>query len=266
MKNFLKYAQYYNVLYKEKDYKKEVDYVSHLIKCYAGNNKKTLLDIGCGTGRHAIEFTNKGYETAGIDKSAEMIKIARTTAEAKEKKIKFYLCDSARFNLNRKFDIVVSLFHVMSYQTTNELVLNTIKNAYRHLNNNGMFIFDFWYGPAVIIQKPSVRIKEFNDKEVLIKRTAVPKMNFNDNTVDICYKIEIRNKKNNSIKVFTEHHIMRYFFLPELYLMLETAGFRVVKCLKWMSLKESVSQNSWNGVIIAKKITFSNNHQRFSVV
>lgn len=253
MKNFLKYAQYYNILYKEKDYKKEIDYVNNLIKRYAGNNRKSLLDIGCGTGRHTMGFTDKGWEAAGIDKSAEMIKIARTTAGAKQNKTKFYVCDSARFNLNRKFDIIVSLFHVMSYQTTNNLILNTIKNAYKHLNDNGLFIFDFWYGPAVLIQKPSLRIKEINDNEVFIKRSAVPKMNFNDNTVDICYKIELKDKKNNSRKAFTEHHIMRYFFLPELYLMLETSGFRIVKCLKWMSLKETVSLDSWNGVIITKK-------------
>ncbi len=253
MKNFLKYAQYYNILYKEKDYKKEIDYVNNLIKRYASNNKKSLLDIGCGTGRHTMGFTDKGWEAAGIDKSAEMIKIARTTAQANQNKTKFYVCDSTRFNLNRKFDIAVSLFHVMSYQTTNELVFNTIKNAYRQLNNNGLFIFDFWYGPAVIIQKPALRIKKFNDKEVLIKRTAIPKINFNNNTVDICYKIEIKDKRNNLKKAFTEHHIMRYFFLPELYLMLETAGFKVVKCLKWMSLKETARPDYWSGVIVAKK-------------
>ena len=252
MKNFFKYAQYYNILYKEKDYKKEVVYVDRLIRRYSAKRNKTLLDIGCGTGNHDFWFLTKGYKVAGIDKSSEMISIARNQKLPKTR-MQFYVADARSFALKRKFDIAVLLFHVMSYLTTNEAVMGSLKNIHKHLIKDGLFIFDFWYGPAVLTQGPSLIVKNLMEGENYIKRTATPKINFNDNLVDIHYKIEVKNKRSILKKAFSERHVMRYFFLPELYLMLEVAGFKVLNCLKWMSFEKGVSENSWSGVIIAKK-------------
>lgn len=252
MKNFIQYAQYYNILYKEKDYKKEVDYVDRLIRQYSAKHNKTLLDIGCGTGNHDLWFSKKGYKVVGIDKSSEMISIAKNQKLPKPR-MQFYTANACSFALKRKFDIAISLFHVMSYLTTNEVVINSLRNIYKHLKKNGLFIFDFWYGPAVLTQKPSLIVKKLMENETFIKRTAIPKINFNDNIVDIHYQIEIKNRINNLKKAFTERHVMRYFFLPELYLMLEMTGFKALNCLEWMSLEKGASEDSWSGVIIAKK-------------
>ncbi len=252
MKNFLQYAQYYNILYKEKGYQGEVDYVDRLIRQYSKKHNKTLLDIGCGTGNHDFWFSKKGYKVVGIDKSSEMISIAKNQKLPKTR-VQFYTADACSFVLKRKFDIAVSLFHVMSYLTTNEVAINSLRNVYKHLKKDGLFIFDFWYGPAVLTQGPSLIIKKLKEGESSIKRTAIPKINFNDNIVDIHYRIEIKNNRNNFKKAFTERHVMRYFFLPELYLMLEMTGFKVLNCLEWMSLEKDASESSWSGVIIAKK-------------
>lgn len=252
MKNFIQYAQYYNILYKEKDYKKEVEYVDRLTRQYSAKHNKTLLDIGCGTGNHDLWFSAKGYKVAGIDSSSRMISIAKNQ-ELPKNRIQFYTANSRSFTLRKKFDVAVSLFHVMSYLTTNEAAVNTLRNVYKHLVKDGLFIFDFWYGPAVLTQGPSLIVKNFKDGENSIKRTATPKINFNANTVDVHYRIEIKNKTNNLKKIFTERHLMRYFFLPELYLMLGMTGFKVLDRLEWMSLKKDVSESSWSGVIIAKK-------------
>jgi len=252
MKNFSQYAQYYNILYKEKDYEKEVDYVDRLIRKYSAKDNKTLLDIGCGTGNHDFWFLTKGYKVAGIDQSSEMISIAKNQKLPKTR-VQFYTANARSFVLRKKFDVAVSLFHVMSYLTTNEAAIDTLKNIYKHLIKDGLLVFDFWYGPAVLTQRPSLIVKNLIEGESFIKRTATPKINFNANIVDIHYQIEIKNKRNILKKVFTEHHLMRYLFLPELYLMLEIAGFKVLNCLKWMSLGEGVSESSWSGVIIAKK-------------
>lgn len=250
---FKKYSRYYNLLYKDKNYRNEANYVDSLIKRYSRSNKKTLLDIGCGTGRHDKHFAEKGYSVVGIDKSAEMIKIARATIAPKNSGMEFHVLDSTHFNLNRKFDIAVALFHVMSYQVSNESFLKTLKNTYRHLNNRGLFIFDFWYGPAVLTQKPSRKIKRASDGNINVKRIATPKINFDENTVDVDYRNIVLYENNGLTKAIKEKHTMRYFFLPELFLMVEIAGFNVIKCLKWMSSKEGLSEKSWSGVIIAKK-------------
>ena len=252
MKNFIKYAQYYDLLYRDKNYKEEADYVARLIERYSHKNNKTLLDIGCGTGNHDIWFAKKGYRVVGIDRASEMDSIARNRIAAGGG-LEFHLCDVSKFTLHRKFDVAVSLFHVMSYLTTNAVFIKSLQNIYKHLKRNSLFIFDFWYGPAVLTQRPSLKTKNISDGERSITRIAMPRININANTVDAHYKINIKNKKSNFRKEIVEDHILRYFFLPELYLMLELAGFKVIKCLKWMSFKEGLNENSWSGLMIARK-------------
>ena len=71
------YSQYYDLLYSDKDYEGEVDYVNTLLR-ENSNNAKTLLDMGCGTGAHAEIFCDKGYKVHGIDLSEDMLKTAET--------------------------------------------------------------------------------------------------------------------------------------------------------------------------------------------
>jgi SAM-dependent methyltransferase len=250
MNNFIKYAKYYNLFYKVKDYRKEAAYVDRLIKLFSGRHGKSLLDIGCGTGNHDFWFLKKGYQVTGIDRSPAMIDVARDKMHLLPQ-AEFYVADANRFVLKKKFDVAVSLFHVMSYLTTNDMVISSLKNIHRHLKAGGLFIFDFWYGPTVLIQKPALRIRSFHEKGVFIKRSGVPKVNFNDNTVDINYKFMIKN--NNAKNIFNERHLMRYFFLPELQLMMDKVGFKTVKAFRWLSLKEAPSENHWSGVIVARK-------------
>lgn len=253
MENFAEYAEYYNVLYRKKNYKKEVDYIGNLIRDYGWGNKKiTLLDVGCGTGNHDFWFAKKGYRVAGIDKSAKMIAIAKQRA-LKEPKVKFYLGEVSHFRLSRKFEVAVALFHVMSYITTNEAFIKSLQNIHSHLNKRGLFIFDFWYGPAVLIERPIKKTKRIFEKDTIIQRTATPKINLNDNTVDVNYKLCVFNKGRGLTKVIKEKHKMRYFFLPELDFMLKLCGFRVLRHLNRLSLRKGPAENSWSALIVAQK-------------
>ncbi len=72
------YAEYYNLLYAEKKYEEEVNYIDSLIKLYTKKSpaKGMLLGIGCGTGKHASLFAKKSYSCViGIDISEKMINI-----------------------------------------------------------------------------------------------------------------------------------------------------------------------------------------------
>ncbi len=252
MNNFVKYAQYYNLLYRDKDYRGEVDYVDGLIKRFNGKRSKKLINIGCGTGNHDILFAKKGYQVVGIDRAREMITIARKRTAIADH-VEFFVSDISKFDLHRKFDTAISLFHVMSYLTSNELLIKSLRNVSKHLKKGGLFVVDFWYGPAVLTQKPSRRIKKISEKNINITRQAVPEINFNENTVDIDYKVTVMNKNSGLSEMIKESHKMRYFFLPELDFMLNQVGFKILKSFKWLSTKDSLSPKSWSGVVIAKK-------------
>jgi len=252
MNNFVKYARYYNLLYKDKDYEGEVNYVDRLIKRFTDKRNTTLLDIGCGTGNHDILFAKKGYRVVGIDRAGEMIAIARNRMVAGDR-VEFCVSDISELILHRKFDIAISLFHVMSYLTTNELFIKSLRNISKHLKKGSLFVFDFWYGPAVLTQRPARRTKNITYESINIKRKAIPEINFNENTVDIEYKITVLNKNSGLTEIIKENHKMRYFFLPELDFMLRQSGFKIIKSFKWLSTSDALSPTSWSGVVVAKR-------------
>ena len=141
----------------------------------------------------------------------------------------------------------------MSYQITNESLYHSFKNVYTHLRKNGLFIFDFWYGPAVLSQKPTTRLKKIKYRDTIIERIATPTMQVDKNRVDIQYTIDIKDEKRKVIKRVKEIHSMRYFFLPELHFMLAEVGFKIVANLRWLSFKKELNTHNWSGVLIARK-------------
>jgi SAM-dependent methyltransferase len=245
---FSEYAEYYNLLYRDKNYKKEVDYIQTLWRKYAPKHPKSLLDIGCGTGRHDAEFSKLGCELCGVDPSPEMLKQAKKNVP----EASFIEGTAAEFNLDKTFDTVVSLFHVMSYQCSNTDLYNSFKNAFKHLNRNGLFIFDFWYGPAVLRDLPQLRTKHLENELIEAVRHTSPKMMYNENVVEVNFDLHIKNKLDNSEKNIKECHLMRYLFMPELTFMLEQVGFKILHSGKWMS-PEPLSETSWYGIVVAQK-------------
>ena len=247
------YAEYYNLLYAEKKYEEEVGYIDSLIKRYTKKSpaKGRLLDIGCGTGKHASLFLNKSYSCViGIDISEKMINEAK---KLEHNKLKFYVKDGKSFDFDLKFDVITSLFHVVSYQNTNKDISQYFSNVSNHLNNNGIFIFDFWYGPAVLTDKPSIRVKRYENKNIKLTRIAEPVIISNKNLVEVNYEILIQNKLDNGLSKLNEKHIMRYFFIPELEFLIKGNNMKIMGSFEWMTLKEP-NFNSWYVVMIAKKI------------
>jgi SAM-dependent methyltransferase len=242
------YAQFYDMLYKDKDYESESNYIISLIKKY-NPKAKSILDLGCGTGRHAELFSNKGFLVLGVDQSKYMLIEAMNR---KNNNLDFIEGDIRFLKLDKKFDVVTALFHVLSYQITNKDVESLIRTAYNHLNKDGLFIFDFWYGPAVIIQKPEVRIKELENENIKFIRVAKPMIDFSRNVVKVCYKIFVVDKKNKTFLEHEEIHPMRFFFDPELELFIENIGFKLESKFSWLKF-EQPSENDWSVVWVVRK-------------
>ena len=246
------YSEYYDLIYSDKDYNSEVKYIDDLIK-KKSRNCKTILDIGCGTGKHAELLCDKGYKVLGVDLSKDMLEIAESRRKGKEDRLAFGHSNIQELNLNKKFDVVVSLFHVMSYQNSNDELINAFEVAKKHLVDEGLFIFDFWYGPAVLTDLPMTRVKRLENDKIRVTRLAEPTINPLKNIVDVNYDIFIEDKQTKKIVEKKEIHKMRYFFDTELELVCDKVGFTVEKKLKWMS-KKNPDFDSWNVVWVVKKI------------
>ncbi|MEO8209039.1 MAG: class I SAM-dependent methyltransferase [bacterium] len=252
MKVFASYAKYYDLLYKDKDYKSEADYIEKFIKQYKPDSKK-ILDLGCGTGRHASIFAERGYNVTGVELSGYMIENAEKYLKNNDtisKNLRFVQGDIKDIKLNEKFDIVMLLFHVMSYQTKNEQIRQTLKTVKEHTKPDGVFIFDFWYGPAVLAQRPESRLKKLESKDIVIERFAKPVMHINENTVDVNYQVLISEKSDGSKSEILETHKMRYFFLPEIKLLFDFYEMKLDHIEEWMTSNE-LSEKSWSALAIA---------------
>ena len=238
MKVFDHYATYYNLFYQNKDYVEEVRYLTDLLKIHAPD-ARSLLELGCGTGAHAQHLAARGYEVLGIDLSSQMLEgaLERLTSLGPDvrSRLSFSKGDVRTFRSDKKFDAILSLFHVISYQITNEDLHAAFVSVKANLKPGGIFIFDCWYCPAVLTDRPEKRIKELENDLAYVTRRAEPMMRPQQNVVDVNYHITVKNKSDGQSNEFSETHPMRYLFIPEIEVICQSVGLKIVESQEWMT-------------------------------
>lgn len=248
---FDRYARYYDLLYRDKDYAAEATYVAGLIRARAPD-AEFILELGCGSGGHAEHFARTGFSIHGVDRSESMLERARARRdglpERSREKLSFTAGDVRTLKTGTTFDAVLALFHVMSYQTRNEDLKAVFRTAAAHLRPGGVFLFDFWYGPAVLSQRPELRIKTLADEALDVTRIAEPVLHDAENVVDVNYTALVIDKDSGRVDKIRETHRMRYLFLPEL-AELRGPEFIEAGTTAWMS-DAPPDVGTWSGVQI----------------
>jgi SAM-dependent methyltransferase len=246
-----RWSQYYDLLYRDKNYGAEARWVDGLLRAGSGR-VGTLLDLGCGTGAHAREFAQLGWQVTGVDISADMISLAcqRTPVEAG---IQYVTASAADFDLGRKFSAVVSLFHVASYQVGNGEMLAMIRNVRRHLVTDGRLAFDFWHGPGVLADPPVRRERRVENQSIRVFRTAEPTHHTEEHRIDVAYTVQIESLPDGEMRGLCEVHHLRYFFVPELVDMLQQAGF-ALECTFAGLGGAKLDDSAWYGFILARAL------------
>jgi SAM-dependent methyltransferase len=239
------YAAAYDLLYRDKDYAGEARFVDSLVRRHLPR-AKTLLDLGSGTGRHDLEFAALGYDVTGVERSDEMLAKARQSASGS---VRFEQGDVRTVRLGSQFDVVTSLFHVLSYQTSNSDMRQAMETAREHTRDGGIFIFDFWYGPAVLAERPATRIKRLEDERVSLTRFAEPVLRTGENLVEVHYELLLQEQGSEAVKRFQERHDMRYFSLPEIAWIAEEGGWQMLESGEWMTGAEP-SEKTWGVYVV----------------
>lgn len=256
MSVFGEYARYYDLLYRDKDYAGEAARVARLLRGAAAPVRR-VIELGCGTGGHAVALARMGYAVTATDVSEAMLAGAQARYagldEVLRARLGFRHMDARTGRLGEPFDAVVALFHVLSYQTTNADFAAILATAAAHLLPGSLFVFDFWYGPAVLWQRPDVRVRRLEDGELELARIAEPSLRENDNCVDVRYTLWIRDRRSAKIESVTETHAMRYFFLPELEAALAQASLQLMSSQD-MTTGEPLGVGSWSACATARKL------------
>lgn len=101
--------------------------------------------------------------------------------------------------------------------------------------------------------KPIVKVKEVEDEKNKLIRIARPVLHDKENIVDINYEVLVIDKETCIVRQINEVHRMRYFFRPELELLLSQTGFEMVDNIDCHSLGDT-DYNSWTSYFIAKAL------------
>ncbi len=258
-KNFDAYANYYKFLYRDKNYGNESKYIETLLKKQGINHGVKWLDLGCGAGGHVFEFAKLGYQVHGIDLSEAMIQVARASCKESLDSLEsnfpvFETGDIKLFKLGKKFSAITCLFHVVGYLKSYNEFISFLKGVEEHLEPGGVCLFDYWHGPGVLTDPPSIRVKKFEDDSMKILRIGTPTMDINNNSVSIDFEVYVTDKQTGNVHEINETHNIRYYFEDELkYLISNTSSnLEVVMSSKWESDKK-LTCNDWYGVMAIKK-------------
>lgn len=172
-----KYAARYDILYQDKNYEEEIDFLERIFRKYLKKKPKTILDLACGTGSHLLPLAKRGYQVSGLDLSEGMLEAAKDKTKKENLKINFYRARMQKFSLNQKFDVITSMFSTVNYLTEYKDLKSYLKNVNLHLNQNGLLIFDVWnallvldhYGPyrEKKLKKGKLKSKELLKLELM---------------------------------------------------------------------------------------------------
>ena len=247
MDSFNAYSEFYDLINSDKDYRLETQYIVDMLRGL-DINSGDIIEFGSGTGKHAGLLSTFGYQIRGIELSQAMIAMAN-----KSEGVSFTQGDISTVSLGYKADLVLSLFHVMSYQIENRTFSEAVRNAGRHLKDTKHFIFDFWYSPAVLKQKPSVRIKRAQNDYWDLLRIAEPEIVSTKNCVNVHYTFFARNLETNIIRCFKETHMMRHLSLPEIDWIASDSGFRRIRAEEFLT-GEIPSEDTWSVCVVLEKV------------
>jgi ubiquinone/menaquinone biosynthesis C-methylase UbiE len=214
---YKKFAKYYDKVYFNKDYTKEVEIINWLVTKYKKSKGNKLLDVACGTGSHAA-LLKENFSVIGIDLNPEMLKLARKKVSG----VKFIQGNMKTLDLKEKFDVITCLFTTMTYNKNYEELEKTLKIFYNHLYTGGLVIFDigfhkdYWLGG-------SVWVDTYSDKDLQLARISQSPMEPKDGLFDGKMILLIKDKGKVDFEI--DEHKLGVFEAEEIKKIMIKIGF-----------------------------------------
>ena len=246
------YAKAYDILYREKDYDGECKLLEEIFQRFGAKPVQSVLDLGCGTGNHALRLADKGYRVMGVERSADMLCIARRKSQERPS-LRWHQADIRAFKLEETFDAALMMFAVLSYQQGKADVLDALRIVRRHVIAGGLLVFDVWYGPAVLAQQPEDRIKTLKTEDGMVSRTSSATLDTEQQLCAVNFQLQCMTG-SQVLEETRETHSMRYFFRQELALLLEASGFRLLQFGGFPDLDSVASEATWNVTVVARSV------------
>ncbi len=246
------YAGAYDSTYREKDYASECDVLEAAFHRVSGRKLRSVLDLGCGTGGHALELAKRGYEVTGVDRSTEMLRRAAGKVGSEGLPVRWHCADIRDFDLGQRFDAAISMFAVVGYVTSNPGLLGCFQSVRRHVSKGSPFVFDVWFGPAVLAIRPEPRRRAIDVDGQTIDRTVSTVIDLTAQCCRMVYSLSRAGEQSG--ERYCEEHEVRFFFPQEIRLLLEASAFECCSLTAFPSLEDPVTESSWNALVVARAV------------
>jgi SAM-dependent methyltransferase len=245
------YAGTYDAIYRSKDYAGEVDLVERILLRHGLRGPKRILDLGCGTGNHALPLAERGHTVVGIDRSTAMLEQARAKVSAADiGSVEFCEGDIRAVDLAQRFDVVLMMFTVLGYQRQDADLMAALATTRRHLGPDGLFIFDVWNGLAVMAAPPHAReivVREGNSR---IARKTHTELDAGRRLCCVVFELE-RTDAHGGTERWQEEHVIRYHFPEELERMLAQNLLDLLS-LRSFPDEAPADEHAWNVIGVAR--------------
>jgi 2-polyprenyl-3-methyl-5-hydroxy-6-metoxy-1,4-benzoquinol methylase len=216
------------------------------------NKSLRILDVGCGTGRHSIELTRRGYSVTGIDLSESQLQRAREKARENNLKIDFLRHDARDLPFENEFDAAIMICEgAFPLMETDEMNFGILKNVTKSLKPQGLFIFTTLNGLFPLYHS----VKEFCDSaaengNVTYKSNTFNLMTFRDISITEATD-DLGNKKNLECN--------ERFYVPcEISWLLKSLGFKKIEIfgakLGAFSREDKLTTEDFEMLVIAEKV------------
>jgi len=138
-----RYPHYYAIGY-QWNTEVECDFIEAALQRYGPPKATSLLDIGCGAGRHLVDLAKRGYQMTGVDVRPEMV--AHVHAEAKQAKlpIRASVDDLRRLTVTDTFDAAFCFMDTFRFLLTNDEIIAHLRMVATRLAPGGLYLTDFW--------------------------------------------------------------------------------------------------------------------------
>jgi len=179
-------SPYYHILYKNRSYKEAALFLDRLMEYLSPNEKATILDVGCGNGRHSIHLAKKGFPVMGVDLSVNNIETARKQAIVLNLPNATFQQGDMRKKIGQQFDYVFNLFTSFGYFENDKDNLKVIQAFYASMKKGGTTVIDFLNAPYVVnnLVKEEQKLLEgveFNIHRKIDKGYVIKQINFEVN-------------------------------------------------------------------------------------
>ncbi|HEX6371539.1 MAG TPA: class I SAM-dependent methyltransferase [Longimicrobium sp.] len=212
-------AEFYDLIYGQKPYEGEAEWVHGIIQAHLRSGGSTLLDVGCGSGNH-LAHLRRHYRCDGVDLDAGLLAIARERYPDST----FHQADMADFDLGRRYDALVCLFSAIGYVKTVERLGETMRTFARHLLPGGVAVVEPWLAPDVFIPG-HVRIDTPETPQLKVARMVHSGVRGELCVLTFSYLIG----RAEGIEHFEEHHELGLFTPEQMMDAFRGAGLDVVE-------------------------------------